>query len=122
MKGLLIAAHGSRKQPSNEEVTALARQIRMLAGDAFDRVECGFVQFATPTVEAQIEKLVGDGVDHIVLFPYFLGSGSHVSEDIPRLVRETERRHPGVRIRVAPHLGVLDGLADLILDRVKDIR
>lgn len=118
MNGLLIAAHGSRKQPSNDEVLALAGQIGQLAEGVFDRVLCGFVQFAAPSIETQIEKLVADGVDDIVLFPHFLGSGSHVSEDIPRLVRATENRHPGVRIRVTPHLGELDGLAELILDRV----
>ena len=119
MNGLIIAAHGSRKQPSNEEVTALAKQIRTLAAGFFDRVVCGFVQFAEPTVETQIEALVTDGVDNIVLFPFFLGSGSHVTDDIPRLVQEIERRPPGIRIRVTPHLGMLDGLHNLIFDSVR---
>jgi sirohydrochlorin cobaltochelatase len=122
MNGLLIAAHGSRKQPSNEEVMSLTRQIRVLAADVFDRVECGFVQFAEPTVEAQLEKLVSEGVDRIVVFPHFLGSGSHVSNDIPRLVQGIESRHPGVRIRVTPHLGSLDGLQHLIYEKVRNFR
>ena len=119
MNGLLIAAHGSRKPSSNEEVRALIRQILPLAADVFDRVAYGFVQFASPAVESEIETLVGEGVDRIVLFPYFLGSGSHVSNDIPRLVRDVESRHPGVRIRVTPHLGSLDGLHSLIFDTVR---
>jgi len=119
MIGLLIAAHGSRKQPSNEEILELTRQIEQLAVGVFDRVSCGFVQFASPTVEDQIEELIRSGVDTIVLFPYFLGSGSHVSNDIPRLVQKTEKRHPGIRIRVTPHLGKLDGLRQLIFEKVK---
>ncbi|KPJ78246.1 MAG: hypothetical protein AMJ54_04545 [Deltaproteobacteria bacterium SG8_13] len=119
MNGLLIVAHGSRKQPSNEEVLDLTRQIRLLAGGVFDRVVCGFVQFAEPTVESQIEKLVSDGVENMVVFPYFLGSGSHVSNDIPRLVQETASRHPGIHIRVTEHLGKLDGLQALIFDAVR---
>ena len=122
MKGLLIAAHGSRKRLSNEEVMALTGQIRELAAGVFDRVVCGFVQFATPTVESQIEELVGAGVDSIVLFPYFLGAGSHVSNDIPRLVQDTENRYPGVRVRVTPHLGSLDGLQNLIFEMAKGYR
>ena len=121
MNGLLIVAHGSRKKPSNEEVLDLARQIEQLAAGIYDRVACGFVQFAEPTAESQIEMLVSDGVDQIVLFPYFLGSGSHVSNDIPQLVQQTQSRHPGVRIRVTPHLGNLDGLAQLIFERVKEL-
>ena len=120
MNGLLIVAHGSRKKPSNEEVQALARQIGALAAGVYDRVACGFVQFAEPTVESQIEKIVSEGVENIVLFPFFLGSGSHVSDDIPQLVQDTQSRHPGLRIRVTPHLGILDGLAQLIFDRVRE--
>jgi sirohydrochlorin cobaltochelatase len=120
MNGLLIVAHGSRKKPSNEEVLALARQIGALATGVYDRVACGFVQFAEPTAESQIEKIVSEGVENIVLFPFFLGSGSHVSNDIPQLVQETRSRHPGLRIRVTPHLGTLDGLAQLIFDRVRE--
>lgn len=120
MNGLLIVAHGSRKQASNDEVLALAGQIADLASGVFDKVVCGFVQFASPSVESRIEELVTAGVDTIVLFPHFLGSGSHVANDIPRLVRETEIRHSGVRIRVTPHLGRLDGLQNLIFETVRD--
>ena len=119
MNALLIVAHGSRKQPSNEEVMTLTEQIRSLAAGVFDRVECGFVQFAEPTVETQVEKLIKQGVDAILLFPYFLGSGSHVTSDIPRLVRDTESRHPGIRVRATPHLGSLDGLQSLIFENVR---
>ncbi len=121
MNGLLVVAHGSRKKPSNEEVLALARQIGKLAAGVYDRVACGFVQFAEPTVESQIEMLVSEGVENIVLFPYFLGSGSHVSNDIPQLVQQTHIRHPDVRLRVTPHLGKLNGLAQLIFERVKEL-
>ena len=78
------------------------------------------MQFASPTVESRIEELIDGGVDTIVLFPHFLGAGSHVSSDIPRLVRETEKRHPAVRIRLTPHLGKLDGLEHLIFDKMKE--
>ena len=122
MIGLLIAAHGSRKQSSNEEVLELARQIEELSAGVFDQVACGFVQFAAPTVESQIEELIRGGADTIVLFPYFLGSGSHVSNDIPRLVQQTETRHPGIRFRVTPHLGKLDGLRDLVFENVLEVK
>ena len=120
MNGLLIVAHGSRKQASNDEVMALTAQIADLADGVFDRVVCGFVQFASPSAESRMEELVNAGVDTIVLFPYFLGSGSHVANDIPRLVQETENRHPDLRIRVTSHLGILDGLQTLIFETVRD--
>ena len=121
MKGLLIAAHGSRKKPSNEEVLLLTKQIQELAEGEYDMVVCGFVQFALPDVESQIEALVDAGITTIVLLPYFLGAGSHVSGDIPQLVRNTQSRYPKVDIKVTAHLGRLEGLAKFIFDRVKEL-
>jgi sirohydrochlorin cobaltochelatase len=119
MKGLLIVAHGSRKQQSNEEITALVRQVEEMAAGIFDAVRYAFVQFSTPAFDTQIEDLVQSGVKTIIVFPYFLGSGSHVSKDIPQLVKEAEVRHPDIEFRVTPHLGIVDGVAHLILNQVQ---
>ena len=57
----------------------------------------------------------------IVVFPHFLGSGSHVATDIPDLLHQARERHPGVAIRVAPHLGITPGLDVLIHEAVKGL-
>jgi sirohydrochlorin cobaltochelatase len=119
MKGLLIVAHGSRKNFANQEVVDLAGRIVNISSGVFDKVGCAFVQFGVPSFESRIEEFVDAGVDHIIVFPYFLGSGSHVTTDIPRLVAAAAERHPGVRLVVTPHMGVVEGLEELILGKVK---
>ena len=120
MKGLLIVAHGSRKKASNEEVIALVQQIAEMAAGVFDAVRYAFVQFTLPSFDTQIEDLVKSGATTIVVFPYFIGSGSHVSQDIPHLVKEAEKKYPGVDIRVTPHLGNIAGIKGLIFNQVKE--
>lgn len=119
MNGLLIVAHGSRKPESNQEVFELTTRIEAMAAGDFDLVRCAFMQFADPTFEAQVESLVAYGADTIVVFPYFIGSGSHVTADIPALVEAAVDRHPDVSIRVTPHLGNMDGIQELILEQVR---
>lgn len=119
MNGLLIVAHGSRKPQSNQEVFELTTRIEAMAANDFDLVRCAFMQFASPSFPSQIEALIADGADTIVVFPYFIGAGSHVTADIPALVKTAAEHHPGISIRVTPHLGKVDGIQALILGQVK---
>ena len=118
MKALLIAAHGSRKPAANAEIKSLAMAIAGIAGGHFDRVESAFLQLTEPLIPEVIERLVGDGADEIVVFPFFIAAGSHVRADIPAIVGAAREAHPGVTFRVAPHLGALDGIARFILSAV----
>jgi len=119
MKSLLIAAHGSRIPESNLEVQALTDQIRLLAGDIFEIVECGFMENGQPGIDELIDKHAEQGVLEIVLFPYLLASGRHVQTDIPGIIESARTKHPELKIIHVPHLGMADGLAELILKHVR---
>lgn len=119
MNGLLIVAHGSRKPESNQEIFELTTRLETRNAGEFDLVRCAFMQFASPTFEAQVEEMIANGAETIVVFPYFIGAGSHVKSDIPALVADALARHPGVTIRVTPHLGRVDGIQNLIMEQVR---
>jgi sirohydrochlorin ferrochelatase len=118
MKALLIAAHGSRRQESNEEILGLARQIEAIAAGQFGAVRAAFLQFTAPSIHSQIDALVESGARSIVVFPFFISSGSHVRVDIPRLLQEARGRHPQIAFTITPHLGSLNGIKHLILQEV----
>ncbi|MFO7750222.1 MAG: CbiX/SirB N-terminal domain-containing protein [Desulfobacteraceae bacterium] len=118
MKGLIIAAHGSRKSESNEEILQLTRKFSAISGEHFNLVECAFLQFTGPGLEETITGMAEKGVEKIVVFPYFLGSGSHVTKDIPEILSEMETRHPRIQITATRHLGAAEGVRELILEEV----
>ena len=118
MKALLIAAHGSRKAAANAEIAELAGAIAEIAGPHFERVESAFLQLAEPLIPEVLSRLVDAGADEIVVFPFFIAAGSHVRADIPAIVDAARKAHPQVKLRVAPHLGALDGIARFILSAV----
>ena len=118
MNVLIIAAHGSRKEPSNIEVKKLAERINQKIGDRFDKVIHAFLQIADPLLETTISTLVETGARRVVVFPFFTGSGSHILEDIPRLVETARKNHPGVEFILTRHLGRLEAIEQVIIDEV----
>ena len=116
MKALLLVAHGSRREASNQEVRALAGRLRGLSRDEFGVVDCAFLEIAEPLIPEGIERCITLGATEVVVLPYFLSAGRHVAEDIPRDVAAKQVEHPAVRIRIAPYLGAARGVVPLLLE------
>ncbi len=116
MKALLLVAHGSRRESSNEEIRRLTDCLRR-HNVLFDRVECAFLELAEPSIPDGIRAAISEGADEVVVLPYFLSAGRHVAEDIPSDIAEVAAEHPGVRIRQAPYLGIAPGVVDLLLEQ-----
>lgn len=118
MNALIIAAHGSRKKESAQEVAALAEKLAKRSGAKLDLVAHGFLQFCGPDLEAVIAETVEKGATTISIFPLFVSAGSHVRTDIPELIAQARERHPGVKFTVTRHLAVIESIQDLILNEV----
>jgi sirohydrochlorin ferrochelatase len=122
MKQLLIIAHGSRRQASNDEVHLLTRQIAARTDHGFDQVDCAFLELADPSIPDAIRSCAAQGSSDIVVLPYFLSAGRHVSEDIPREIEATRNEFPELEIKLAPYLGSIPGIADLMINHVNHSR
>jgi sirohydrochlorin ferrochelatase len=118
MRILIVVAHGSRRAGSNEEVTALAEQLRLRLGGRYAQVMTAFLELAEPSIPVAIDEAVAAGADEVVLLPYFLAAGYHVVEDIPALVAQRREAHPNVEITLLPHLGASGQLPGLLADLV----
>lgn len=116
MKSLVLVAHGSRREASNDEVRRLAETLRERAGSGFDFVNAAFLELAEPSIPDGIEQAVQAGATEVVVVPYFLSAGRHVAEDIPAEVAPKQQQYPELDIRIADYLGsCAEPLADLLL-------
>jgi sirohydrochlorin ferrochelatase len=115
MRALLLVAHGSRREESNAEVRRLGEVLASYAGSRFQHVACGFLEHASPGIPEGIGACVAAGAREVVVVPYFLAAGTHVMEDIPRLVEAARHLHRDTVITVAPHMGSAAGLVQTIL-------
>jgi len=119
MSHLLVIAHGSRRQASNEEVRGLTSRLAERAGKRFEHVSCAFLELATPSIAEAVDACVAAGARDILVLPYFLSAGRHVAEDIPGELAPGRENHPHVTIRVLPYVGAEEGMLDLMLGMVE---
>jgi len=118
-EALLLIAHGSRRDASNDEVRHLTTILRERAADRFEQVDCAFLELAYPSIPEGIELLLTQGIDRIFVLPYFLAAGRHVTDDIPAALADKRAEHPEVDIEQLPYLGAADGIVDLLLSLVE---
>jgi sirohydrochlorin ferrochelatase len=120
MKSLLLIAHGSRRELSNQEVKQLTEQLRIQAGTEFKQVSCAFLELAEPSIEAEIDQLVKEGCNELFILPYFLSAGRHVSEDIPQAIARKQADYPHLCVVVLPYLGASPQLVQVLLHLVSE--
>ena len=116
MQALVLIAHGSRRQASNQEVMNLALRLQQSASDRYQLIKAGFLEIAEPSIPEAIETCIESGATSIVVVPYFLAAGRHVAEDIPHIVKPVAEQHPEITIRISEHIGMSDSMTRLILD------
>src|SRR5438132_4660786 len=101
---LLIAGHGSRDPEGIAEFLDLARRFR--AGRPGVPVEVAFLEFARPTIQEGIDRLVSQGATSIIVLPGVLMAAGHAKNDMASEVRTARQRHGGLSIRMARALDV----------------
>ena len=114
MKHLLIVAHGSRRMASNDEVREVTRQFAKQA-HGFDAVEAAFLELDEPSIPQGLLNAIEQGATEIVVLPYFLSAGRHVSEDIPTLIASVADKYPQIMIKLAPYLGASESMPSILL-------
>lgn len=120
MKALLIIAHGSRRTASNIEVERLAQQLKHRHDCSFDIVEAAFLELAETLIPDGIERCVQAGASEIIVTPYFLNSGKHVTEDIPAVINTISPHYPDISFYLTPHVGASLVMPELILETAQN--
>jgi sirohydrochlorin ferrochelatase len=113
-RALLLVAHGSRRQTSNDEVQQLSVALQTRLSGRFGHIACAFLELAEPSIPDAIQTCIDDGATQISILPYFLAAGRHVTEDIPAIVEAKKSVNPDVDIRLLSYLGAADGLIELL--------
>ena len=115
--GIIVFAHGSRLEPANQAVRTVAHQLAAAGG--FEAVQAAFLELGSPSLEGAVEALVAQGVDDILVVPYFLTLGVHLERDLPRIINQIAGKCRGVRIRAAAPLDGHPALLEALLDRIR---
>jgi len=118
--GILVVGHGSRRQEANEDVCEATRKIARRGPFAF--VEPAFLEIVSPTIAEGFATLVGRGVRHVLIHPYFLSPGRHTRGDIPFAVHAAASQHPGVTYQITEPLAAHDLVIDASIERILEAK
>lgn len=114
--GVLIISHGSPRAEANQGFEALVARVasRLEPVDVLP----AFFSIVHPDIPDQVAAMVSRGARRILLLPYFLYSGQHVTVDIPALLDQCRSRFPDVALEVLPNLENDPVLEDLLVERL----
>jgi precorrin-8X/cobalt-precorrin-8 methylmutase len=85
-------------------------------------VKAAYMQFVEPGIAAVLDACVAEGADRVVIHPFFLYAGVHVTKDIPAEIDEAKKRHEGVEFVYTEPLGVHESLVRIVLERINNAR
>ena len=114
---VLLIAHGSRRASANDDLIELAQRLRAVSDYKF--VEIAFLELAEPTIPHGIASCVSRGAHRVLMLPYFLSAGAHVSEDLERFRAQAAAEHPGITFVLCEPLGRHALIVDVVLDRLR---
>jgi sirohydrochlorin ferrochelatase len=114
---VLLMAHGSRRADANADLEELARRIRERGG--YKIVEASYLELAEPSIPQGGRNCVTKGATRVLMLPYFLSAGRHVTEDLQRFQRELNVEFPHVPFELCPPLGLHPLMTQIVLDRLQ---
>ena len=115
---LLLIAHGSRRPQANADLDHLAGVLR--ARGEFAVVQPSYLELCEPGIVAGGELCVAAGARRVVMLPYFLSAGKHVTDDLTAARDQLAGRHPGVDFVLAEPLGRHPLLVEVVVERARE--
>ncbi len=115
---IVLVDHGSQFAESNGLLLEVAEAFRRQSD--WKIVEPAHMELAEPSIATAFRQCVQQGAERVVVLPYFLGPGRHVSEDIPRLAAEAACACGHVEHRIAGPLGLHALLLQVVDERIRE--
>ncbi len=110
---VIILGHGSRSGKADEQIKHVAAEVRKSFGSAI--VEHAFLQYMKPVAEEVLEQCIRLGARKIVVVPFFLQPGTHVTGHIPQFIDKARKLYPEVDIQATDFAGSHPLMTDIVL-------
>jgi sirohydrochlorin ferrochelatase len=117
---VIILGHGSRGNGSDAALKHIVAAIRESVSNNI--VEYAYLQYVQPTPEEALDRCVQQGANKILIVPYFMQAGVHVTKDIPALLEKARQKHPTLDIRVTDYVGAHPLMEQIVADLIRKSR
>ncbi|APG25021.1 MAG: CbiX/SirB N-terminal domain-containing protein [Syntrophotalea acetylenica] len=110
---VVIVGHGSRRPQAADVLRKVAIQVRQRLSGA-TRVDVAFLEHGSPSFSAALASCYAAGERRLVIIPFFLLPGMHVTADLPAAIASARRRYPELQIVQAEFLGGHPALGEVV--------
>lgn len=114
---VLLVAHGSRRAEANHDLRLLAGMVAQQGG--YEIVEVGYLEIAEPSIPAGGRICVEGGAQRVLIMPFFLSPGRHVTSDLAEFRQQLAVEFPQVEFVLCGHLGLHPLMVEIVLDRLR---
>ena len=102
-QAIILFAHGARDPDWALPFAIIKTQVQAARPNVY--VELAFQDFMTPTLEAAVEQAAAQGAKRVVVVPLFMAQGSHMKQDLPRMLGKLREQYPGLEITALSAIG-----------------
>lgn len=122
MEIIIIVGHGSPEKDAGNIEDIAGTLHRLIHHNCEDNcVRVAYLQFMKPALSSAIREAVESKAEKIIIHPYFLSSGVHVTKHIPSMIKEARELFPDIEFVYTGPLGSHKKLAEVVLDRIKAV-
>lgn len=114
---ICIAGHGSRDKDGIHEFLTLSSKFR--EREPTRVVECGFLEFAKPTIMEAISRCNQAKIKNIVVVPGVLMAAGHAKNDMPSEVLEAAHKFPHLNIQYGRPLDMHPKVLRVCAERIE---
>jgi precorrin-8X/cobalt-precorrin-8 methylmutase len=119
MEKIILVGHGSPKKDANQmEIVGGMLHEHLHPGCTEKCISTSYLQFEPPTLEETLESTLKTGPERVIIHPYFLSPGMHVTSDIPEVIKDAQSRYPDTRIIYTEPLGISEKIVSVIKERI----
>ena len=117
---ILIVGHGNPEKEA-DSTGYIAEELHNLIHPSCSNkcVRIAYLQFMKPALPEAIKEAVNDGANKIIIHPYLLSSGYHVSKNIPEMIDKAKHDHPHIEFVYTEPLGAHKKLVEVVLERIR---
>jgi sirohydrochlorin cobaltochelatase len=120
MKNIILIAHGSRLETSNEEIITLVSDLNARFTDY--TVNVAFLEFVSPTIGEALDLVFAqNNFKKVYVLPYFLAAGHHVLYDIPKEVDSWLSKSSDKQVVILPHIGTQALISSFLFNTITDV-
>ncbi|MBI5417576.1 sirohydrochlorin cobaltochelatase [Candidatus Poribacteria bacterium] len=117
--GIIILAHGSKLEKANKTISDLIKNIK--TGQEWDHVLPAYLQFNNPTLTQTIEKLITKKCNKIIIVPFFLFNGNHVTFDIPEIINQEKKKYKNTKFIFTQNIGSDNKISEILINRINEV-